>query len=120
MIVTSLPASRRRMAAVWRSVCMVTRLALMEGQPRAARVTWWARRRSIASRLRRLPVVGGNSGSAGGGGGGVGGGVLGARLGVGGGRRRVLSRFLSREGGCGPARGVGLPGGPPRDAGAQA
>ena len=53
------------MAEVCRSVCMVTCLALSEGQLVLARATWWARRRSIASRLRRLPVMVGNSGSLG-------------------------------------------------------
>ena len=54
------------MAAVWRSVCMVTRLALMDGQLAAARARWWARRCSIASRLSWPPVMVGNSGSVGG------------------------------------------------------
>jgi hypothetical protein len=38
---------------------------LIDGQPAAALVRWMARRRSIASRLRGLPVVVGNSGSSG-------------------------------------------------------
>jgi hypothetical protein len=44
---------------------MVTRLVPMEGQLAVASVTWWARRFSIASRLRRVPVMVGNSGSPG-------------------------------------------------------
>src|SRR5437764_7577643 len=38
------------MAAVCRRVCMVTRLALIEGQLALARVMWRARRRSMPSR----------------------------------------------------------------------
>lgn len=47
------------------SVCMVTCLSVIDGQLIAARVRWWARRRSMASLLMRLPVVVGKSGSVG-------------------------------------------------------
>jgi hypothetical protein len=53
------------MAAVCRSVCMVTRLARSDGQTARASVTWWASRRSMASRLRWPPLLVGNSGSSG-------------------------------------------------------
>ncbi len=53
------------MAAVWRRVCMVTRLAWIDGQFVAAWATSWARRCSIASRLSGPPVMVGNSGSVG-------------------------------------------------------
>jgi Phage integrase, N-terminal SAM-like domain len=51
--------------AVCRRVCMVICFPCSEGQFAAARATWWARRRSIASRLRRAPVMVVNSGSLG-------------------------------------------------------
>ncbi len=44
---------------------MLMRLALIEGQLALASCRWWARRRSMASRLRRFPVMVGNSGSVG-------------------------------------------------------
>jgi len=44
---------------------MVTRFPWSEGHFAAASVMWWARRRSIASRLSRTPVMVGKSGSVG-------------------------------------------------------
>jgi hypothetical protein len=42
---------------------LVTGFGRSVGQLAVAIATWWARRRSIASPLRRLPVMVGNSGS---------------------------------------------------------
>src|ERR1035437_3915613 len=55
--VTSFPASKRRIAQVCRSVCMVIRFAPIDGQIACASATWWASRCSTASRLSRLPVL---------------------------------------------------------------
>ena len=64
MTVVSTPASRSRIAAVWRSTWHVTFLVASVGQWSAAVAVWILRRCSIASRLRRPPLRAGKTGSS--------------------------------------------------------
>ena len=63
--VVSTPACSSDIAQLWRSTCGCSRLPASDGQLPVAVLVWMASRRSIASRLSRLPVRVGKSGSCG-------------------------------------------------------